>query len=544
MLKSILPSYDNSLKKQLRIDAAFSAAAAAVISFVVFLLGKSYLPVLQAIYFFCIVMFALLFLEPHSLLFKRTVSRDKLTLALAVCAFVATVLVCVIPMSLNPVWNGEIPDHRNQYEELADALLEGHLNVHADEDTSALSIMSNPYDAGARSEQNVAFEWDHAFYNGKYYVYFGIVPAIVLFVPYKLITGVALTTWKATAVFACFVIVAFFALGYKLIRKAGSKIPVSVWLVLTSGLSMVVLWFAVMHPALYCTAIVSGLCFVLLCVYFEVDAFYIKDTPPIWETAVGALCGALVFGCRPPIGLAEIVVLPFILRYINRDFIHSNKKRNVLLRAVAFALPYIIVAVLLMLYNYTRFENPFEFGQSYQLTVTDQTSYSGNALNRFSFIKMINWCGDYLLAFNELSDKFPWAVAEQGVFVMSPVLLLGLLRWNTSDKSLKGFKLLLYFAAVVIIAIQTLNVPNRSPRYQMDFVFLLCLATLFAVVYRYANSAPQALRSYTFAVSFSTVFSVIVVFLLFFASYDSALVDVCPQLAGKFSRFFALCSLQ
>lgn len=546
MLKSILPSYDNSLKKQLRIDAAFSAAAAAVISFVVFLLGKSYLPVLQAIYFFCIVMFALLFLEPHSLLFKRTVSRDKLTLALAVCAFVATVLVCVIPMNLNPTWSGKAETYRNEYEELADALLNGHLNVNSDADVSGLLAMENPYDASARYEQGVAYEWDHAFYNGKYYVYFGVVPAILLFVPFKYITGITLKTWVATAIFSTFIVAAIFLLGYKIATKLKSKMPLGVYAVLSSCLSFVILWYAIKRPILYCTAITSGLCFALWCIYFAVDAFYIKDTPPVWETVTCALCGALVFGCRPPIGLSEIVVLPFILRYISRDFIRGNKKKDVLIRAIAFAVPYIIIAALLMLYNYARFENPFEFGQSYQLTVTDQTSYSGNFLERFSTANSINWCVDYLFDFANLQQTFPWLTGEMGIMLLFPVLWLGFRPWRSDEKCVKWFHALIYFAAIIIIAGQTLSSPYILSRYCMDFVFLICVATLFYVAFKYNGNICKTneIDIGPLLINSISVISIIATFLLFFVYGDASIVETDFELADKLSHFFALCSLQ
>ncbi|MBR3537441.1 MAG: hypothetical protein IKN79_00015, partial [Eubacterium sp.] len=46
-------------------------------------------------------------------------------------------------------------------------------------------------------------------------------------------------------------------------------------------------------------------------------------------------------------------------------------------RLLLAASPYIVTAAALMTYNYVRFENPFEFGQTYQLTVVDQTKTPG-----------------------------------------------------------------------------------------------------------------------------------------------------------------------
>ena len=42
-----------------------------------------------------------------------------------------------------------------------------------------LSEMENPYDPQARKELGIYYHWDHAFYNGKYYMYFGIVPVVL-----------------------------------------------------------------------------------------------------------------------------------------------------------------------------------------------------------------------------------------------------------------------------------------------------------------------------------------------------------------------------
>ena len=45
----------------------------------------------------------------------------------------ATVLVWILPMSLSPYWNGEFPQHRNQYEVMAESLLNGHIYMDYDD---------------------------------------------------------------------------------------------------------------------------------------------------------------------------------------------------------------------------------------------------------------------------------------------------------------------------------------------------------------------------------------------------------------------------
>lgn len=44
-----------------------------------------------------------------------------------VAVVIITVLVCTLPMGLSPFWNGEIPEHRNQYEIMAYSLKNGHI---------------------------------------------------------------------------------------------------------------------------------------------------------------------------------------------------------------------------------------------------------------------------------------------------------------------------------------------------------------------------------------------------------------------------------
>lgn len=62
---------------------------------------------------------------------------------------------------------------------MADSLLEGHLYLDYSDVDPRLLRMENPYNPEARTEQGVAVHWDHAWYEGHYYMYFGIVPAVI-----------------------------------------------------------------------------------------------------------------------------------------------------------------------------------------------------------------------------------------------------------------------------------------------------------------------------------------------------------------------------
>ena len=496
------------------------------------------------LYFFFIGMIILCVLNPWTSLHNLVVKQDRLTFWSTAITIILLSLLCSIPMGINPVWNGEIAEHRDQYEELADAILEGHIDVHTDEDVSDLAAMDNPYNADARNSQGISFQWDHAFYDGHYYVYFGIVPALLLFVPYKAITGTALTSWKGTAVFSVFIIIAIFMFAYQIIQKSKAKVPLTVYLVLCSNASLMILWYAVEHPALYCTAIVAGICFALWSFFFLYQSFCVDEKPKLWKIFIGALCGALVFGCRPPIGVTEIALIPLLYIGVKGQISEQRDgyKKSIMLQAFSFALPYIIVAVLLMVYNYVRFESPFEFGQSYQLTVADQTAYTGGILERFSLIDWANYTGKILFLFTDLQKSFPWVPQQMGLLIMHPILLLAFKKWHLpeQEKNLQYFHIAMLIGVVVVIESQVLNSPFLEMRYCMDFMFLLVLAVLFYIFYKYSTLANGscAERKYSTCMISLSLLIMAVICLHFFCSGDARIADVDPELANKLSNFF------
>ncbi|MEE1039534.1 MAG: hypothetical protein U0L10_02305, partial [Lachnospiraceae bacterium] len=106
------------------------------------------------------------------------------------------------------VWR-EMRDERDyqekEYELYADALLKGHTYLDI-RPPRYLTKLRNPYDRLQRDSVAHQYDekvlWDAAYYNGRYYVYFGIVPALLSFVPYRLVTGSPLPTGRAVLMMA------------------------------------------------------------------------------------------------------------------------------------------------------------------------------------------------------------------------------------------------------------------------------------------------------------------------------------------------------
>ncbi|MBO5630283.1 MAG: hypothetical protein J5965_14545, partial [Aeriscardovia sp.] len=78
-----------------------------------------------------------------------------------------------------------------QYGNLANSLLHGHTWLDLPV-SKGLRALPNPYSWPARIhlvQEGQKVFWDHAYYNGHYYCYFGVIPAIIFFMPYEILSG-------------------------------------------------------------------------------------------------------------------------------------------------------------------------------------------------------------------------------------------------------------------------------------------------------------------------------------------------------------------
>lgn len=437
---------------------------------------------LLAVFFAC---------RPTGMLSHETLKQGMQTVITGVvCA--ATVLLLTLPMGLSPVWNGEVPEHRNQYEKMAQSLLEGKLYLDYGDDTSALEALDNPYDPEARSEAGVPYRWDHAWYDGHYYMYFGVVPAILVFAPFQAITGTPLTTYHATQLFTAAAVIGLFFLFRLLTRRFFKHLSYGMYLFLSVAVSLMSLWYGTATPALYCTAITAAVALMVWSLYFFIRAVYVepRENRQLVFAGLGALLGALVFGCRPTVALANLVVIPLLV-----VFLRSKQITPALLGKLALAaLPYVVVGVALMWYNAARFDNPFEFGQTYQLTVADQTALGGFPPLKELFQKTWN----NFFEFKRPTATFPF-VDFSGAVCNFPMVLLSLAVvyppvWRQLREQRLRLVTLTFFALPVIITVlSVLWSPFLMERYRMDIYFLMGILC-FLMVGSWHNSITPRRR--------------------------------------------------
>lgn len=431
-------------------------------------------------------------------------------------ALILTIIACVMPMDNLPLWNGEIPAHRNQYELMAENILEG--RIHFDyNDQADLLKLENPYDPAERDAKKVYYHWDHAFYNGQYYMYFGVVPVFLAFLPYRVLTGAALTTYRATQFFTAWTIMGLFVLFYMLRKHLFAKMPYGVYLALSVAFSVMSVWYASAEPALYCTAITAGLALEVWSLYFFIRGVYVekKENRQILFAGIGALLGALVFGCRPTIALANLLVLPMLW-----VFLRQRKFSLKLFGKLALAaLPYVLVGAGLMLYNYVRFDDPFEFGQKYQLTVADQSQYSV-VVDKATLLRIFNETVSNFFAISPVKSAFPYLVPSS-VFFNFPILLMGIGVFQApSLHYLRKTKLLpllagIFVAVVAITAMEIVWTPYLLERYRMDIYFLMGIGCFTALGAWYQACSRKQSKLLSGALVLLSAWTVITAFLLY-----------------------------
>ena len=412
-------------------------------------------------------------------------------------------------------WDGEsritftqhISDWQNdsaaQYGALAHSLLNGRLDLQRDP-PAAMAEMQNPYDTAARQSAAPDALWDVAYYQGRYYVYFGIVPCLLFQLPFELLTGVPdLPPSLAMIVMAWLLILAVFGLVRQAAQRWFPSASAAACLLAAAGIaggSQV--YYLLLRPSVYEYAILCGAAFVLLALWQWLCA---ANTPVqhhgkiMLHMALGSLCMALVAGCRPQMELFAVLCLPiFWPQYIRQKRLRSKQG---ITEAIAFVLPVILVALGLMAYNAARFGSPFDFGANYNLTSNDMT-HRGFRIGRlapalftyFLSLPVMQAVFPYLAGTKMQTNFMGMTITEVfygGALVSLPLLwafaALPLLRRRMArQKDLRAMVLLPVLLAVILAALDC-QMAGVLYRYLSDYLTPLLFAA--ALVWLWAESA-------------------------------------------------------
>jgi hypothetical protein len=215
--------------------------------------------------------------------------------------------------------------------------------------------LADPYDPVANSQYRVL---DASLYRGQYYLYFGPVPVITLFLPYRLVTGLDLPSRVAVPIFCIAGFLSSCGLFFLLAVHNHWELPF--WLqgaVIVALGSMSAVFLILRRPLFYEVAIAAGYCFVMAGFLTLAVAILRCRVAGRWLLLAGLMFG-LAAGCRPHLVVVSGIVLgTFAIR----------TRRSPRL-AIVMTTGMVTCGIALGWYNYARFHNPLEFGRTYQLT--------------------------------------------------------------------------------------------------------------------------------------------------------------------------------
>ncbi len=389
-------------------------------------------------------------------------------------------------------------DNAQQYAELARSMAEGKLYLE-EEPPQWLQEMEDPYDKGARDEaqkqSGEPYLFDVAYHDGHYYVYFGVVPVILFYLPFYLLTGANFPTAIGVLAMAIAFMLGCSALLDRFSRYNFKSVSLGLYLLLQVPLVCCCgILYLVKFPTFYSFPIMCGLAFSVWGLYFWMRG-RTSRRPELCYFA-GSLCMALVLGCRPQLVLLSCLAFPLFWRpFITEGHIRTREGMRQFACLVA---PYLLVGLAIMGYNAARFGSPFNFGANYNLTVNDMTK-RGWQIGRLAPALFA-----YFLQPPCADGVFPFLVAEPfattymgqtvkeatfgGIFACLPVLWLlpfapRLLRFRrTSRRTRTVFGVIcVLLASGVIIALLDAEMAGILQRYYADFSFMFLAAVVLLV---------------------------------------------------------------
>ncbi len=395
---------------------------------------------------------------------------------LAIMIVMGGFLVRSNPESVRSPWR-----HQHQYQELAKAISEGTIALPIEPDERLLNA-PNPYDTIALQMEDIPFQMDHAYFEGKYYVYFGIIPEVLFYLPYFLLTGHDLPNYMAMFAFYSAFCIGIFGLIWELIHKYGNKVPFFQYILLSvsicGGINYI---FMAARPDLYNIPIMAANCFVVWGIFLWLKGIASEHRKSLWYFS-GSLSMAMVAGCRPQMLLFSLIgVVLFWDEIRNKRKLFSKKSWK---ETILICMPYLLIGILVFWYNAARFGSGFDFGATYSLTSNDM-NHRGFNLSRVSqglfsfFVQPATIKSSFPFIFSSRLDsvymgKNMTEFTFGGIFASNSLLSVIIYWLCIRKQKFKGERKWLAWVMCIcsfIIAVFDVNGAGILQRYMSDMIF-------------------------------------------------------------------------
>lgn len=418
-----------------------------------------------------------------------------------------------------------------------------------------LEALSNPYDRGLRDGSGAPYKWDHVYYEGKYYSYYGIAPVVLLFMPFHLLTGYYFSTNMAVLLFSIIGLWFLIRLYATAMKKWFDTLPMGI--VFGGELVMVCacgIWYALSRPKFYEIAVSCAFMFLTMGVYFLFSSNILGDgrISRLRLTASSVFLALSVLS-RPTMAVYCICACLFYAAGFKKW--RAKKEKGTVSYWLFAMLPMVLLGLVQMAYNYARFGSVLEFGIGYSLTINDFTHVQYHTI--YVLILLYN----YLLAPVKLTAGYPFISADfsrlnaNGYFFKdtgnTPGLLflaLPVAAYLLAGKALKQLPREKRAGALTLIGLPCVVMPlvtifaawnsGYAVRYFADFSWEIIFGAILILFYLYRNCTDDTKKRFT--VYFMAVSVVCAVVVNAVQVYNFCFSQAAyPYLAYELERIFA-----
>ncbi|HZZ20852.1 MAG TPA: hypothetical protein VFE25_15870 [Opitutaceae bacterium] len=321
---------------------------------------------------------------------------------------------------------------------------------------------------------------DLSLYKGHYYTYYGVVPVVVLFWPFRAVAGCDLPLVLGALVFC---LGAFWLTAWLWVRLVRDLFPNSGVVTLAGGLAVVGLaagqWVLVRRISIWEPSLIAGHFFLIAMLAASFQALKGRNLP-VWLGLAGVSLG-LAAGSRPTLVVAGLGLVPLVVA-VAAATPKLGRWRRIFNAALWVGIPLAAVGALLLYYNWARFGNPLELGLNHQLSSWNEAkkSHFRPAFMGFNFYLYFlvspQW-GRYFpfvhpIAMPHLPSGYYGYEYVYGALLLCPALWWGIFTWRIV---LVPRGPLFWFAAILLgVALATtpviLSFDTSAARYACDFI--------------------------------------------------------------------------
>ena len=427
-----------------------------------------------------------------------------------------------------------------------------YLDIKAEEE---LLKMDNPYDESERTEKSVPYRWDYCYKDGKYYSYFGSAPVYTFYYPVFLVSHRIPSCSSTVAILGTIATVAVVLAFLSAVRMYVPKINLLALLLMIPAVSCAgFIFYNMLFSDKYYVACLSAIAGIGFSMFFGLSAVMGKKT--VSRLLLFFLSGvslAVCAGSRPTAALCAAVLLPAFTGVL------LDKDRKLIFRlseAFAFVVPVIAGIVLIMLQNYYRFGNIFDFGEKYQLTVSDISSLKVTPEmipSAIYYYILMPWTAIESFPFFEprgiIANNYEvYRNIEPSMGLINiPLLLLGTVfapgsflkakgKIRKKDAAVyNGFIAVCFLTSFFVVCID-FSKGGVCIRYLSDFSWLLAICC--AVILQRRIMKRSGRKTVYGLVCLSSVLTVMIVFFMILSNDGNNLTKICPELLEKCEDFF------